>query len=199
MKTRMNQKTGTGIIVLLVATVFLTVSIVPSAMGAPPWDGSRGQRGGDKRGQRQDRAILGIWNSHQAIERLGLSEDQVQQLRDADFASREKRLALKTELDKLRLQMDKAFAQDGADQKTVRQLAQKVADTQGKMFVQKTEDRLSLESILTADQVQKMERDTRYQRRGGPGSGGRSYGKNRRGGGYGQYGGYGDGDCPRLR
>ena len=198
MKTQSNNKVGIGVAVVLVAAIFLAVGIVPSAIGAPPDEGARGQWGG-KYGQRQQRGALGIWKSQQAINQLGLTEEQVQQLRDADYASREKRLALETELDKLRLQMDKAFSQDASDKKTVRQLAEKVADVRGKMFLQKTEDRLDLEAILTSDQVRKLEQDSRYQRRGGYGSGGRSYGGHRRGGGYGQYGGYGDGDCPRLR
>ncbi len=198
MKIRMNKRTGIAVTMLLVAAVFLAVSIVPSAIGAPPEDIERGKWGG-KYGQRHHRTALGIWQSQQTIDRLALTEEQVQQLREADFTSREKRLALKTDLDKLRLQMDKAFSQDASDKKAVRQLAEKVADVQGKMFVQKTEDRLNLETILTSDQIEKLKLDSRYQRRGGYGSGKRSYGRYHRGGGYGQGGGYGDGDCPRLR
>lgn len=199
MKIKMSKKTGISVLVALVAAVFLAVSIVPSAISAPPDDGSRGPWGSGKFKQRHHRANLGIWRSQQAVEQLGLTEEQVQQLRDADFTSREKRLTLKTELDQLRLQMDKAFSQEPSNKKSVLQLAEKAAELQGELFVQKTEDRLNLETILNADQIQKLEANSSYQRRGGIGSGRRSYGRHHWGGGYGGYDGYGDRDCPRLR
>lgn len=193
MKIGINRRAGTGVLVLLVTTVLFTVSIVPSAIGAPPGEGSKGQWGSGKQGQRHHRTPLGVWRSQQAIEQLELTEEQVRQLRDADYSSREKRLVLKNERDQLQLQMDKAFSQDATDKKAIRQLAGKVADVQGKMFVEKTEDRLNLESILTSAQIQKLELNSRSQRRGKYGSGRPSYGRQQRGGGY------GDRDCPRLR
>jgi len=90
------------------------------------------------------------------VQDLGLTEDQVKKIRDADFTSREKRLALKVQLDSLRLEMDKAFSGDTIKDAAVLSLAQKISDVKGKMFVQGIESRLLLGKILNADQLEKL-------------------------------------------
>lgn len=105
------------------------------------------------------------------IRNLELTKEQIQQLRDADFAHREKHLALRSELDKLRLQMEMAFSNPVVDQKVILQLAQKTADVNGKMFVQKIEARLGLDSVLSADQIQKLKQLPMSQKRRGPKAG----------------------------
>ena len=177
MKRMMKKKAGKGIVVVLVAAVFLVVGTVSSAIGAPPWSHERDQRGGSHR-QRHQRTILGIWKDQQVVEQLGFTQEQVQQLRDAYYTAREKRLKMKSQLDQLRLEMDKALSSEVSDAKSVRQLAQKAADVEGKLYVQKIEERMEIKTILTAEQIQKLKLNTRYKRRGGGLRGEkRSYGK----------------------
>jgi len=54
------------------------------------------------------------------------------------------------------LQMDKAFTEKSVDKAVVRQTAEKMADVKGRMFVEKTEARLALQDILTAEQLDKV-------------------------------------------
>lgn len=52
------------------------------------------------------RPAFGIWRDPQMIQKLELTDEQVKQLRDADFTFREKRLELKAQLDSFRLQIE---------------------------------------------------------------------------------------------
>ena len=145
----MNKKAGIGVMVLLI-----TVCFVPAMAGAfAQGDGDKG-KGFDAKGQH--RSHLGIWRNPQMVEKLGLTDEQVDQLRDLDFTHREKQQALKAQLDSLRLQMDKAFTDDKVDKAAVRQTAEKMADVKGSMFIEKIDSRLALEEILTDDQVDNL-------------------------------------------
>jgi len=145
----MNKKAGVGVMVLLI-----TICFVPAMAGAfAQGDGVRG-KGFNSKGQH--RSPLGIWRNPQMVEKLQLTDQQVDQLRDLDFAHREKQQASKAELDSLRLQMDKVFTADKVDKATVHQTAEKMADVKGSMFVEKIDSRLALEEILTADQADKL-------------------------------------------
>jgi Spy/CpxP family protein refolding chaperone len=171
MKIKPRQKAVTGIVVVLVAASFLVVGFAPSMVGAAPRSGAKEFRSG-KHWKRHHAPAFGIWKDQQMITQLEISEAQVQQLRDADFTSREKHLALKTQLDQLQLQMEKAFSLEAPDKKAILQLAEKVAGIKGKMFVQKIEARLDLRSILTSEQIKKLELKTwRRHQRGGSASG----------------------------
>ncbi len=90
------------------------------------------------------------------VQELGLTDEQVKGLREADFAHREKRLQLKSQLDGLHLQMEKLFSADPVDELDVLKLAQKISDLKGKLFVRKIESRLAVGKLLTADQLKKL-------------------------------------------
>jgi len=162
MKSKLSKKFGTGVIVLLI-----TVCFIPAFAGAfAPGEGRQDMRF-EKRGHH--RSALGIWRNPRMVQKLGLTAEQVKQLRDADFTFREKRLGLKEQLDGLRLQMDKAFSDDVVDNTAVLALAQKISDVRGKLFVQNIESRLALGKILNADQIKKLKLYGMHQRRGRPG------------------------------
>ena len=101
------------------------------------------------------------------VEKLALTDEQVDQLRDLDFNHREKQQASKAELDSLRLQMDKAFSGDNLDKAAVRQTAEKMADVKGGMFVEKTEARLAFQDILTAEQIDQLKQYRMEKKRQG--------------------------------
>jgi len=158
MNSKLGKKFGTGVIILLI-----TVCFIPGMAGAAaPGDHWQG-RGFDMNGHH--RSALGIWRNQQMIQKLGLTAEQVKHLKDADFASREKRLALKAQLDGFRLQMDKSFSNDVVDDTAVLSLAQKISDVKGKLFVQKIESRLALGKILNADQIKKLKLYDMHQKR----------------------------------
>jgi len=149
MDSNFSKKFGTIVMVFLIAVCFM-----PAAAGAASPGIGRHDNGFDGKGR--DRSPLGIWRNPQMVQQLELTKEQVKQLRDADFTSREKHLALKAQLDRLRLQMNRAFSDDNVDNGSVRQLAKQMSDLQGKMFVQGVESRLTLRKILTADQIEKL-------------------------------------------
>ncbi len=160
MNSKLSKKFGTGIIVLLI-----TVCFIPAIAGAfSPGDGRQ-----EKEFDRKDhhRSALGIWRDLQMVQKLELTTEQVKQLRDADFAFREKRLELKAQLDSVHLKMDKAFSDDIVDNASVLFLAEKISDMRGKLFVQKIEARLAVGKLLNADQIKKLKPYDMHQKKQG--------------------------------
>lgn len=160
MNFKLNKKLGTSLIVLLVMTCF-----IPAIAGASSLGHGRQDKGVDRKGYH--RPVLGIWQDQQMVQKLGLTEEQVKQVRDQDFTFREKRLVLKAQLDGYRLQMDKAFSGDDIDDTAVLSLAQKISDVKGKLFIQKIESRLALGKILNADQITKLKSSDMHQKKRG--------------------------------
>ena len=108
MNSKLKKKIGTGVIAILI-----TVWLIPATAGAfAPGDGrqAKGFHGKDRH-----RPALGIWRNPQIIQKIELSKEQIKQLRDADFAYREKCLGLKARLDGFHMKMDKAFSDDIVD------------------------------------------------------------------------------------
>ena len=112
------------------------------------------------------------------IQKLELTEGQIKKLRDADFSSREKRLDLKAQLDRLDLQMEKAFSADTADQKTVLKLAEKISDVRGRLFIQGIESRLAMAKILNADQMNKLKQQLWQEKKCDPKAGRKARARN---------------------
>ena len=149
MKSKVVQKIGAGVIVLLVA-----VSFMPSLAGAFDHEDGRQGKWPDRKGHHL--SILGIWRNPQLMETLELTADQVKQIRKADFDYREKNLNIQAPLDGLHLKMDKALSADTVDETAVIARAEKIADIKGKLFVRKIESRLTVEKLLSAEQVKKL-------------------------------------------
>ena len=164
----MNSKFGktivTGVMVLLI-----TVCFIPAMAGAFTAGDGKHDKGFDRKDRH--RPALGIWRDLQMAQKLELTTEQVKQLRDADFVFREKHLELKSQLDSLRLQMDKAFSDDVVDDTAVLLLAEKISDVKGKLFIQKIEARLAVGKLLNVDQIKKLRLHDRCQKKQGRGSG----------------------------
>jgi Spy/CpxP family protein refolding chaperone len=149
MRKLMNRKAGMVVLALLI-----TVCSAPAMAGAFRLGGGQSGKGFEGKGYHS--SPLGVWRSPQMVGKLALTDGQVDQLRDLEFSHREKQQASRAELDSLRLQMDKAFTEKSVDNAVVRQTAEKLADVKGRMFVEKTEVRLALQEILTAEQLDKL-------------------------------------------
>ena len=164
MKTRLNKKITTAVLAGL-----LTVSLIPmTANACRGGKGGRGQGGGCamKGGQygKHFGGGTGVWKNAQAVQDLGLSDEQVDKLKEADFAAREKQQGLRAELDSLHLKMEHAFSADKVDEDAVRDLSKKIAAVKGQMIEQRTENRLVLRNLLTPEQLDKL--NTRRSGRG---------------------------------
>ncbi|MDJ0668967.1 MAG: periplasmic heavy metal sensor [Desulfobacterales bacterium] len=154
MNTKLRRTVDWSIMVLVLAVFFMAAGALPAMAGASAktavWHKGPMER------HKHHRPPLGIWQDPQMVQKLELTEAQIKKLRDADFTFREKRLELKAQLDRLDLQMAKAFSADTLDQKTVLELAQKISDVRGRLYTQKIESRLVMEKILNADQMSKL-------------------------------------------
>ena len=151
MKTNAKKTIGAAMAILLI-----TVCFSPGIAGAFPAGEAMGAKADGPEGHH--RPPLGFWRNPQLVKDLGLTDDQVKQVREADFNFREKHLALKYQRDGLRLKMDQAFSADAVDNAAVRQLAQKMADIQGQILVQDVEARLTLGELLNADQIDQLKK-----------------------------------------
>ena len=134
--------------------LLITVFFIPAFAGAfTPGDCKPDKRFGMKR---HHMSPLGIWRNPKMVQELGLTDEQVKGLREADFAHREKRLQLKSKLDGLHLEMEKLFSADPVNESEILQLAKKISDLKGKLFVRRIESRLAVGKLLTADQLKKL-------------------------------------------
>jgi len=151
MESNLRQKFFTGAMILLV-----TVFFIPAFVGAVTTGDYKHDKGFGMK--RHHMSPLGIWRNPKMIQELGLTDEQVKGLREADFTYREKRLKLKSKLNGLHLEMEKLFFADPLNEAEVLQLAQKISDQKGKLFIWKIESRLAVGKLLTADQLKKMKR-----------------------------------------
>ena len=166
MKSKLNQKFSTGVMVLLITAFFMPVLALAGASGD-----QRQGKGFEMKGHHGP--VLGIWRNPQMVQELELTENQVKQIRDTDFTFREKHLVLKAQIDSFHLQLDKAFSNDRVDDTAILKVAQAISDVRGKLFVQNVESRLAFGKILTADQIKKMNLYDMQPKRRGPGQGGK--------------------------
>ncbi|CAK8717539.1 MAG: hypothetical protein D3917_07120 [Candidatus Electrothrix sp. AX5] len=174
MKTRLNKKIATAVLAGL-----LTVSFLPMTANACRKGGGQGQGSGCamKGGQngKQFGGALGVWKNAQAVKDLGLNDEQVHKLKEADFAAREKQLALRAEMNSLQLKMEQAFSTDKVDEAAVRNLSKKIATVKGQMIEQRTETKLIMNKLLTPEQIAKLK--TLRQGRKGQGKNGNGMNK----------------------
>jgi len=149
MNSNLRQKLFTGAMVLLVTVFFIPAFAGAFTPGSCTPDKGFGMK-------KHHGSLLGIWQNPKMVQELGLTDEQVTGLREADFAHREKRLQLKSKLDGLHLEMEKLFSADSVDEAKVLQLAQKISELKGKLFIRKIESRLALGKLLTEDQLKKL-------------------------------------------
>ncbi len=148
------ESNGKHKLVRYAVVLLVTIFLVPSFAGAR----MHGDGMPDRESNMKKHAMLhyGIWRNSTMVKSLGLTDQQVQQFKDAEFSEREKGLALKAQLDMLRLQMNKAFAEESPDEAAVLMLASQVADLQGQLSILKIKSRLTMEKLLNAEQRQKL-------------------------------------------
>jgi Spy/CpxP family protein refolding chaperone len=98
----------------------------------------------------------GIWQDPEMVQDLGLTGEQMKALRDADLLFIDKHLELKAQLERQHFEMEKAFSAEILDEVTVREVAKKIADLEGKLSIQFIESLLAREKILNSDQRKKL-------------------------------------------
>lgn len=97
-----------------------------------------------------------IWQDKEMVEKLGLSDEQVDKLKDADFALKKTFLEMRSQMDNTSLELEKAFAQETVNDAEVLELAKKLSDIRSTMFMNRIESGLELKKILTEEQFKKI-------------------------------------------
>lgn len=154
MNSKLGRAAGRSIMVLVMATLLMATGSLPAMAGGSAKTAVWQKRSMER--LKQYLPALGIWQNQQMVQKLELTKEQVKKLRDADFTSRERRLELKAQLDRLDLEMDKVFSAKTVDQEAVHRLARKIPDLKGDLYIQVIESCLSLGKILNADQINKL-------------------------------------------
>jgi Spy/CpxP family protein refolding chaperone len=137
---------------------WILVFIIPAVAGAfMPGEGPALTVAFARRGMPPHRiAPLAFWRNPKIIEEYKITDEQVLQFKEVDFTFREKSLELKAQFDSVQLQMEKAFLTEPVNKATVIGLAQKMADLHGRLFIQDMEFKLTVEELLTGDQLKKL-------------------------------------------
>ncbi|MCU0614947.1 MAG: Spy/CpxP family protein refolding chaperone [Desulfobacterales bacterium] len=98
-----------------------------------------------------------MWDNPKVVEELGLTDEQVGELKEADLAMKENHMELRSQLNELNLEMDIAFSEKTVDDSKVIELANKISEIRNQLFMDRVESRLKMTKILTAEQLEKLE------------------------------------------
>jgi Spy/CpxP family protein refolding chaperone len=144
MNAQVTQRIGKGLMTALIAAAFILPANAWARKGNCDMSGKG--KGGTCR----------LWTNPQMVEDLALTPDQIQKLKEADFAAREKQLPLQAEFSALRLQLERAFSSNPVDEKAILDLTEKLNTVKGQMTLQKTESKLAMKKLLTPEQAEKL-------------------------------------------
>jgi Spy/CpxP family protein refolding chaperone len=139
----------------VVFSLVAVLALPAAALAFHPGQGNGGHHGFGKM-DGMHRGPCGIWQNQKMVDALGLTDDQVAKLRDADFAMRARAIDLNAQKERLELKLQQAFTSSELDDAAVMGLARQLADVKGKKTMMRVETRLAVHKILTADQLKKM-------------------------------------------
>jgi Spy/CpxP family protein refolding chaperone len=97
-----------------------------------------------------------LWQNPKMAVELGLTDEQISQLKNADLFFRERYMKLKNEWDYLHLKIENTLSDETVDEEAVREAAREMAGVMGALFFQHIELNLTAERILTPDQRGKL-------------------------------------------
>ncbi len=167
--------------------------------------GERRQRGGESGGQRgregggkgqkqpgmQEAMIARIVTNPRIAKEIGLTEDQVTTLKDANTSMREKQIDLRAELEKIVLRQADLLTAADLEEKAIMKILDQKYDVMKQMEGLRIKTVLLVRKTLTTEQIQKIKEmmKKRMSQRGrgrGEGEGGRGEGRQGRRGGEGE-------------
>jgi len=97
---------------------------------------------------------------------LGLTEEQMDSMRDVRYNFRKAQIGLRAELKTARLELRYLMMEESPNQGQIGKLVDKIADTQKELLKQRIDKKLAMKEILTAEQLKKF-----MKMRGGHGKG----------------------------
>jgi len=104
-------------------------------------------------------------------EELGLTEEQMESMRDVQYNFRKAQIGLRAELKTARLELRHLMMEENPNQGQISKLVDKIADTQKELLKQRIDKKLAMKEILTAEQFKKFMRMKGEHRKGRMGMG----------------------------
>lgn len=98
-----------------------------------------------------------VFEDTDLIGMLDLTDDQAERIQQINFAFRENHIKLKADVETAQLALDRALSKTPMDRDGARKAAKRLADVQGKMFLQAINYKLDLVEVLTAAQQRQLQ------------------------------------------
>ncbi|MFO8085242.1 MAG: Spy/CpxP family protein refolding chaperone [Desulfobacterales bacterium] len=147
--------------ILLIIGIFIVPGFaMANRQGPGKWEKGMGMKMGAI-----ERNPFWIWKDSEMAEKFALTDEQIKKLKDADFEAKKNFIEMRSQMDSLSLEMEKAFAQDSVNDSEVLELGKKMSDIRSQMFMNRIESGLQLKKILTDEQFKKLGTDMLPMRR----------------------------------
>jgi Spy/CpxP family protein refolding chaperone len=104
---------------------------------------------------------------------LGLTDEQMESMKDIRYNFRKAQIGLRAELKTARLELRHLMMEENPNQGQISKLVDKIADTQKELLKQRVDRKLAMKEILTAEQLKKFMRMRGEHRKGRMGMGDR--------------------------
>jgi len=159
MDTTFKKSIQTLAIALLITTLLVPGAAFAFGKGHGPGMGRSGH--GFDRHHKEMRSPYGFWKNQRIVTLIGLTGEQVNRLKNADFDYRESCLQIHSQLAELKLQMEKAMSETKLKDAHVIKIAKGISDLRGKLYVKRVEAQLNVRELLSAEQFKKLESSRR--------------------------------------
>lgn len=107
------------------------------------------------------------------VDELGLTEEQMDSMRDVRYNFRKAQIGLRAELKTSRLELRHLMMEEKPNQGQIGKLVDQIADTQKELLKQRIDKKLAMKEILTAEQLKKFMKTRGKHRKGRMGMGDR--------------------------
>lgn len=101
-------------------------------------------------------SLTAIWHDARWVKDLGLTDEQVTQLKEADYLLREKKIQLQAQLSQEELSLEKAIGATPIEETTIVPLARKIADLRGQVYLLEVETTLRIRKLFTTEQLMQL-------------------------------------------
>jgi Spy/CpxP family protein refolding chaperone len=90
------------------------------------------------------------------LDELGLTDEQIENIRDVQYNFRKAEIGLRADLQSSRLELRHLMIQEKSDQKEIMNVVDKIADTQKKLLKNDVDRKIEMTGILTPQQFKKF-------------------------------------------
>ena len=155
--------------------VWMTVAVASMAISAVVWagpqerggpDGDRGPRGP---GGGKGAAIGWLVHNEAAARELGVTDDQLAQLKDQAYTTRQASIKLNAELDLARLGLSHLMESESVDEAAVDKAVDQISGIEAQLQKMQIKQQLKVRAILGSETLDKLQQQMRSRMREGRG------------------------------